>query len=334
MDAEDQELTEAMDTEVTRQLPTVPQLVTAFQTTFGSADTTLTQQWIGYGLAQHSEDVSTVVSQDGSTVTPEKDVSMAVDVEIQEDTGSKDEESDKEADVTAEEEDVPVDSGYKVKDLPKNTKVVLIDHHESFYGAVGTVRGAVSETEVSVVFDVKPTTPYNVPAAHLDIERDVEHATRILKDSGGLWTFNGVPSLVTFLRAKEGENGQWAFIGSVALSYWAREYKVTFRHPHDMDIVVNSLNAWYYDFGLAVNGTPGRPSMTADHRTLELSMCNLDIIANGKGLGDFGSGPITVGGVPVVDLETIKKYKKKRGEPKDLADLKVIDHIIGLRDKK
>lgn len=306
MDADDQELTEAMDTEVTRQLPTVPQLVTDFQTTFGSADTMLTQQWIGYGLAQHSEDVSTVVSLDGST----------------------------EADYTAAEEDVPVDSGYTVKDLPKNTKVILIDHHESFYGAVGTVRGPVSETEVSVVFDVKPTTPYDVPAAHLDIERDVEHATRILKDSGGLWTFNGVPSLVTFLRAKEDENGQWAFIGSVALSYWAREYNVKFRHPHDMDIVVSSLNAWFYDFGLAVDGQPGRPSMTADHRTLQLSMCNLDIIADGEGLGDFGSGPVTVGGVPVVDLETIKKYKKKRGEPKDLADLKVIDHIIGLRDKK
>ncbi|HEY1571139.1 MAG TPA: hypothetical protein VGG05_07345 [Pseudonocardiaceae bacterium] len=334
MDADDQELTEAMDTEVTRQLTTVPQLVTAFQATFGSADAMLTQQWIGYGFAQHGEDVSTVVSQDVSTVAPEKDMSMAVDEEIWEEAGSKDDDSDKEADVAAEEDDVPVDSGYTVQDLPKNTKVILIDHHESFYGAVGTVRGPVSDTEVSVVFDVKPTTPYDVPAAHLDIERDVEHAIRILADSGGLWTFNGVPSLVTFLRAKEGDNGQWAFIGSVALSYWAREYNVKFRHPHDMDIVVNSLNSWYYDFGLAVDGSPGRPSMTADHRTLGLSMCNLDIIANGEGLGDFGSGPITLGGVAVVDLETIKKYKKKRGEPKDLADLKVIDEIIRLRDKK
>jgi hypothetical protein len=323
MEADDQELTDVMDTEVTRQLDTVPQLVADFQTTFGSADTMLTQRWIDYGFTQHTEDVSTAVSQDVSMVVPE----------IQMETGWKDEESDREAEFAAEE-DVPVDSGYTVKDLPKGTKVILIDHHESFYGAVGTVRGPVSETELSVVFDVKPTTPYNVPAAHLDIERDVEHATRVLKDSDGRWTFNGVPSLVTFLRAKEDENGQWAFIGSVALSYWARQYNMKFRHPHDMDIVVDGLNGWYYDFGLAVNGEPGRPSMTADHRTLALSMCNLDIIANGEGLGDFGSGPIMVGGVPVVDLETIRKYKKQRGEAKDLADLKVIDVIIRLRDKE
>jgi hypothetical protein len=52
-----------------------------------------------------------------------------------------------------------------------------------------------------------------------------------------------------------------------------------------------------------------------------------------KGLGEFGGGP-SVGGVPVVSLETIGHYEKKRGSSKDKADLKIVNEIIKRRDSK
>ncbi|MEV6716266.1 hypothetical protein AB0M48_30000 [Lentzea sp. NPDC051208] len=296
----------AIDAALDRRLAAAPQLAVDFNRTFGSQDALIAQEWINYGLAQHADEMSDVVltAREAASV-PQPDQMVTT----------------------------PVNSGRTVADLEPRTRVVLINHNDSFYGAVGTVDRPVSGTHVRVAFDLKPNAHYDVPAAHLDLHRDMDHVRSLLEMDDGRWTFTGVPSLVQFLRAKEANNGKWAFTGSVALSYWAREYNVRFRHPHDMDIVVANLDAWYFDFGLAVNGSPGMPSLTADHRTVQLSIGKLDIIADGRGLGEFGAGPHLVGGVPVVGLRTIGYYKKKRGAPKDLEDLKVVNRLLRLQNR-
>jgi hypothetical protein len=305
MEGNDEELAEAMDAEFARQLAGSTELAAEFQSMFGPDDALVGQQWIAHGLTEHTEDVGDMV-----TSAQEKE---------------------------KEEEERPevgpvVDSGRTVHDLPARTRVLLINHDDSFYGAIGTVTGAASATHVRVTFDLKPTVSYDVPAAHLDFHRDAAQVRQMLEDAGGQWTFNGVPSLVEFLRAKEDENGAWAFTGSVALSYWARQYNVPFRHPHDIDIVVADLGPWYFDIVKAISGRPGEPPLRSDHKTVRLNMGTLDILAAGRGLGEFGSGPHTVGGVPVVGLRTIGAYKKRRGSPKDLEDLRVVDQLIRLQN--
>ena len=302
MEGNDDELTETLDALLAQQLSAEEGRIAGFQSMFDPDDVMVAQQWVVHGLSEHTEEVAAMV------------------------TSAQEMEQDEEE----PEGEAEVDSGNAVGDLPAGTRVLLIDHRESFYGAAGTVGGAASATHVRVTFDVKPTVSYDVPAAHLDFLRDAGQVRQMLEDNGGRWTFNGVPSLVEFLRAKEEANGRWAFTGSVALSYWAREYDVPFRHPHDIDIVVEKLNSWYYDFGLAIDGYPGRPTVTGNHRTVQLNMGTLDILADGQGLGEFGSGPHTVGGVPVVGLKTIGAYKKRRGTQKDLADLRVVDQLIRL----
>jgi hypothetical protein len=312
---DDKELMDAIDAEVEQQVTTSPRVALEFRHTFGTADTSLAQQWISYGLGQHTDEVNAMALSAQDTAT------------VYDGQGT-------EQDEEGEDDDAPVDSGNTVGDLTAGTRVVLVNHRDSFYGAVGTVAGpAAAGGHVAVTFDLKPGGRYNVPAAHLDVYTDPAQTARLLKGNGGRWTITGVPSLVQFLRAKEGDNGRWAFTGSVALSCWAREYNVPFRHPHDMDIVVANLNGWYYDLGQAVNGTPGMPSIKANHRTLRLDLGKLDIIAAGQGLGEFGAGPYTVGGVPVVGLRTIGHYKEMRNTPKDVEDLKFVDQLLRLQEK-
>lgn len=313
MQGDDEELTKAMDEEVARLLTATPQLVTDFQTTFGSADTLLAQQWISHGLTPHSDQVSTTV-QSAQTFTDEEDEVL--------DEGR------------AWDDETPATPVKTVKDLPQGTRVIVVNRMQSYYGAVGTVVRRVDDKLVSVEFDLKPNRPYDVPVADLDIHRGGNEVSALLKTEDGLWTFNGVPSVVEFLRSKEADNGPWAFTGSVALSYWAREYDVPFRSPKDMDIVVSNLNGWYYDFGLAVWGRPGEPTAQGDHKTIQLNMGKLDILADGKGLAELGDGPHQVGGVNVVSLRTIGAYKEKRGEAKDLEDLKVVAQLILLHEQR
>jgi hypothetical protein len=307
MEAEDEDLSAAMDEQVGELMDSNPELVADILATFGTASPAVTQQWVSFGLAENTAQVNAIVRTHAT------------------DTDKRDE----------TEEDAQVDSR-TVDELPSGTRVVLINQRESFYGAIGTVAGPPrSATHVPVVFDSKPGASYNVPAADLDLYRNATQVKQLLVDEEGTWTFNGVPSLVTFLQAKQHTNGRWAFTGSVALSYWARKYGVSFRHPHDIDIVVDNLLAWHNGIVKAVTGQDTRRPAGPDssHMTVELSMGKVDIIANGKGLGEFGAGPYVVDGVPVVGLRTIGHYKQKRGKDKDLEDLRIVDRLIRLQDE-
>lgn len=308
MEPDDEELIEVLDQGVVRQIANVPYVTTNFRNTFGTASTALTQQWVNYGMAQHNQVVHTTVQQS----VPHHQNAYTT-------------QSDQDFEMGSE------DAKLSVRDLPSGTRVLLVNDEDSFYGAVGTVRRVVDNTSVSVEFDLKQGKPYTVPVAHLEIYQGNSHATETLKDGNDLWIFNGVPSVVRFMQAKQSECGKWAFIGSVALAYWAAHYSVAFRSPHDIDIVVSDVNAWYREFRAAIGAVPRAPSLNADHKTVELNLGHVDLIADGQGLGEFGSGPHTIGGVPVVGLQTIGSYKKKRNQDKDREDLKVVDQLLRLQ---
>src|SRR5690349_16713222 len=118
MEGSDDELIEVLDAGVVHQLGTMPGLATGFQATFGPGDALVGQQWLAHGLTEHAEEVAAMV------------------------TSAQEMEQDEEE----PEGETEVDSGHAVGDLPAGTRVLLIDHRESFYGAAGTVDGAASAT--------------------------------------------------------------------------------------------------------------------------------------------------------------------------------------------
>ncbi|MGH3874571.1 MAG: hypothetical protein ACRDSR_24235 [Pseudonocardiaceae bacterium] len=212
----------------------------------------------------------------------------------------------------------------------KDTRVIVSNPDDPFYLAVGSVTDPYTATHIRVRFDLKPNKIYEVPVTDLD----AYHASTKFYDNLQMdqtRTINGVPSLVQFFREHETQNGKWALTGSAALACWAHHYEVPFRHPGDIDVVVANLNAWHYDVKLAVTGRPGEPTMTANHRTIQLGMFQLDLLANGGGLGEFGDGVWTVDGVPVVGLDIIEKYKLIRGSAQDAKDIEVVRQISAKR---
>jgi hypothetical protein len=210
---------------------------------------------------------------------------------------------------------------------PRDTRVIVNNQGDPFYLAAGVVTGPKSETHIKVRFDMRPGLTYEVPVADLNRFQAGSTFYQDLRQ-GETRTISGVPSLVRFFREHETENGKWALTGSSALAVWAHHYGVEFRWPKDIDVVVAKLNAWYFDLGLAATGSPGAPTVSANHRTVDLGMFTLDILAAGEGLGEFGDGLWTMDGAPVVGLGIIKKYKLLRDNEQDRADIKVLDTVL------
>jgi hypothetical protein len=208
---------------------------------------------------------------------------------------------------------------------PTNTEVVVTNDEEPFYLARGTVAGPSRKPgRLPVRFAMKPHLTYDVPVEDLDLYIGQALYPALPE---GKTVINGAPSLAAFMNehARTAAVKRWAFAGSVALKVWADSRNLDFRTPNDMDVVVdNLLGAYVTVHDAVVGGRVNPPGPNSDHRTVELDMFTLDIIADGKGLGDTADGVHIVNGIPVVSVENIRRYKTKRGQPKDIQDLDFI----------
>jgi len=229
-------------------------------------------------------------------------------------------------------------------DTPTGTRVIVNNEGEPFYLALGTVSGYQSDKAMmSVLFDMKPDTLYDVPLDHLDYynEKAKTKFYPVEETTPKLFTITGLPSLTRFMSEHEKGVGNWAVTGSVALSLWARYYGKPFREPQDMDVLVQNLSGWHYIIGLAVTGSPGAPSLTADNRTVNLGMFKLDLLEAGSKFGAFEDGVDILFSVNVVSVEALKKQTEKRlkglgdFDPKPQKqvqeDLRLIGELLALK---